>query len=355
MTNSEYQPTSDIERQEAELVDRLTKFTFDFADAAIKGENKYNIPFKVLRGGGTEALGAVPGRPDDDTIQLDVDAWELFQEMATQHNLKIVAYSEDGKSLVGIDNEEEAEVEASVDPIDNSGKHEAGLDTAIYTPFSFFNKKHQPLVGAIIDYSKKRLLMYANGKNTLYEYDEIKDTEGKTIRWERNEREINDPPLRNIEDPKFVLITYIGSNLYSVPFIKRFMKTLERMHPKGRFHGEGGSHAPLNVILSGGAYVMVGDIRTENSQAYIIAKAQGYGVWEYTKDRIIRDYEFIPELENNEQSLYLLIMARTEEIRDGFIADFEASIVEEENQKRKDANLKASGEWIFGLPRIKQD
>jgi hypothetical protein len=307
-------------KEGVELISRLSRFSGDFANSAIKGE----LGTMVRLGGGREAIGAVPDRPDDTKIKLDEFAENLFKKKLIKHGLKVRLITEDGTILVGTDRLEDIEAEIAADPIDNSGEHEAGLDTPPYTAFGAFDPKtYEPLVAGINDYVRKRFLFYSEGRNRLFQYVDRTDSKGKLTGWKIEEREIKKGPIRHVEDPGFVLVTYMGSNLYSLPFINNGGKELVgKMHPKGRFHGKGGSHVPLLLVTGADAYMMVDDIRTENSPAMAIAKAQGFGIWVYDKEGNITEYKYNPEIEDSQPRLHLIIMAKNEEVRNEIAAPF---------------------------------
>lgn len=344
-----------LRTKDSELTYRLTQFSGDFANAAIKGDLQSMVKF----GGGREVIGSVPDRPDDNRIKLDDTSHSLFVQKALEHQLKLVLITEDGKFLVGVDREEDAEAIAAVDPIDNSGEHEAGLDTPPYIVFTFFDKnvgangKYKPLVGGICDFLRERLLFYSEGKNRLFQYVDRKDDEERIIGWDIEEREIKQKAPKKITDPGFVSVTYMGSNLYSLPFIDNFRKLIEEMHPKGRFHGKGGSHAPLLLVTGADLYVMVDDIRTENSPGYVMAKAAGFGVWVYDLNGNVTDYEFDPKIEDSERRLHILIMARDEATRDGIIKYWDETQRENELQKSRKAFADSNPE-AFELFRSSQ-
>lgn len=309
--------TKEQSLQEKELIAKLVTFSGDYANAAIKGE----LGQMAKMGGGREAIGPVPQRPDDTKIRLDDFADKLFKQKALEHGLKLLVITEDGKSLIGVDKEKDVEATAAVDPTDNSGEHEAGLDTPPYSAFTFFDKNLKPRVGGICDFLRERFLFYLEGQNRLFQYVDVKDQEGRLIGWDVEEREIKQASVKKITDPGFVLMAYMGSNLYSLPFIENGgLNLLRKMHPKGRFHGKGGSHAPLLLATGADAYVMVDDIRTEVSPSFVMAKAGGFGVWVYDQNRKVTEYEFDPSIEDNEPRLHRLIMARNETIRDA-VAD----------------------------------
>lgn len=299
--------------QERELIAKLIIFSGDYANTAIKGE----LGQMAKMGGGREVIGPVIGRPDDTKIRIDDFADKLFKQKALEHGLKLLVITEDGKSLIGVDEEKNIEVVAAFDPTDNSGEHQAGLDTPPYSAFTFFDKNLKPRAGGICDFLRERFLFFSEGQNRLFQYVDVKDEEGRIIGWNIEEREIKQPPVKEITDPGFVLMVYMGSNLYSLPFIDQGGRDLlGKMHPKGRFHGKGGSHIPLLLVTGADAYVMVDDIRTEVSPSYVMAKAGGFGVWVYDQDRNVTEYEFDPNIEDSEPRLHLLVMARNEAIRD---------------------------------------
>ena len=303
---------SGAESVEAELTEKLHRFTLDYSIQAVKGR----LAWMVKRGKGREGVGAVPYRPDDWKIKLDVEAEQLFNRKALEHRLRLLVMTEDGRYLLGTRDERHIEAIAAFDPIDNSGEFQAGFDTPQYSIFTLFDRNLKPLTGSACDFLKERALIYKNGVNTLLEYDDDIDWENRVVRWKATERQIELPPvIPDITDPGFRLASYMGSNEYSLPFIDHFREVLARMNPHGKFHAKGGTHAYYLEAIGGlDAYVMVNELRTETSASYHFAKAAGFQTSVYRRDGSVNDfkpYEFDPELEDNIHTLDLLISSRS--------------------------------------------
>ena len=305
------------ESAEAELTERLHRFTLDYSIQAVKGR----LGWMVKRGKGREGVGAVPYRPDDWKIKLDAEAEQLFNRKALEHELRLLVMTEDGWYLLGTKNIRDIEAIAAFDPIDNSAEFQAGLDTPQYSVFTFFARNLKPLVGTTCDFLKEKALIYKNGANTLLEYSDDIDWENRVVRWKATERQIELPPvIHDVTDPGFRLASYMGSNEYSLPFIDHFRELLKKMNPHGKFHGKGGTHAYYLMAIGGlDTYVMVDELRTETSAAYHFARAAGFNIWVYSKNgnpREFAEYEFLPEFEDNVHTLDLVITSNSPIVRD---------------------------------------
>lgn len=276
-------------------------------------------------GFGREREGEVLGREDEDTqISIDSSA-ETFErkiliQSAEKHGISLFVFSEHNHLIVA-----RPKVIGTLDPIDNSGEWEAGLNTPLYIAIGFFDMEGVPIAGAVSNLLTGHIFVNRGGEN--YEYNP-------------NTRQlIQLPPPRKIEsikDPEFCLASYDGKYKYTGPFRANFDR-LDRERNQNRvFHGKAGSHQYGEGIAKGSisAYIMFGEPVSEVLQGLAFAKDAGYIVASVNpEDNSWKEYKFDTNfyLKNpdryNIDRIPLLIVANSkpllyELIRYGFTKSF---------------------------------
>lgn len=261
----------------------------------------------VDRGLGREKQGEVMGREDEDTqIVIDSESEELERAIITRsakkHHLSLFVFSEHSHFQIG----EEPEVIATLDPIDNSGEHEAGLNTPPYITIGFFDMKGTPIASGVSNLLTGHIFINRKGKN--YEYNP-------------NTRVLLElPPPRKIEgikDPRFTLVSYDGKYKYTSPFRLNFDRLDRDRNQKRVFHGKAGSHQYGEGIARGAisAYIMFGEPISEVLQGLSFARDAGYivasvnpedGSWEEYKFDV-KFYLRNPDRYNTDRIPFLIV------------------------------------------------
>lgn len=264
----------------------------------------------IDRGFGRERRGVVLGREGEDTeLAIDSDAEEFERKIITQfakkNNLSLFVFSEHNHFKIG----DEPEIVAVLDPIDNSGEYEAGLNTPPYIAVGFLNMKGIPTAGAVSNLLTGHIFINRGGKN--YEYNP-------------NIRQLIELPaprkVESIKDPEFRLVSYDGKYKYTGPFRLNFDRLDRDRNQDNVFHGKAGAHQYGEGVARGAisAYIMFGEPISEVIQGLAFARDAGYivasvdpetGAWE--------EYKFDADFYLRNQDRYnidripLLIMANS--------------------------------------------
>lgn len=250
----------------------------------------------VDRGIGREVVGNVLGRKDED-VEIAIDKIaegierKVLARSAERNGLPLFVFSEHNHFGIG----EMPEVVAALDPIDNSGQYQAGLDTPPYTAISFFDMDGNPIAAATANLVSGHISINLEGKN--YQYN-------PNIR-----RLIELPPPRKVEsikDPRFVLVTYSGKYKYTAPFNRNFERLDEDRHPDSLRDGIAGAHMYGSKVATGAvsAYIMFNEPVSEVAEGLPFIKSAGYIAASVSlKDGTWKEYRFNPKfyLENPER------------------------------------------------------
>lgn len=280
----------------------------------------------VDRGFGREKQGEVLGREGEDTqIVIDSDAENFEQKIITafakKYHLSLFVFSEHNHFKVG----DGPKVIAALDPIDNSGEYEAGLNTPPYIAIGFFDMEGKPLAGGVSNLLTGHIFINRGGKN--YEYNP------------NTRRLIELPPPRKIEsikDPEFGLVSYDGKYKYVRPFRLNFNRLDRDRNQERVFHGKAGAHQYGEGVARGSisTYIMFGEPIAEVLQGMAFTRDAGYVIASVNpEDGSWKEYKFDVEFYLKNPDRYktdripLLIVANSrlllyECIRYGFTKPF---------------------------------
>lgn len=266
---------STTEKVDAVIVDFVSKVTPALSTA-------------IDRGMGREAVGAVLGREDEDT-EIGIDgAAERFErriltQCAKKYDLPLFVFSEHDHFGVG----GSPEVIGALDPIDNSGEYQAGLNTPPYVAIGFFDMDGTPIAGTSINLLTRHIFINRRGKN--YEYNS-------------RTRQLTELPIptriESITDARFTPVSYDGKYKYTRPFRLNFDRLDRDRNQSSVFHGKAGAHQYGEGVARGAisAYIMFGEPISEVVQGMAFLRDAGYiaasinphdGTWE--------EYRFDPE------------------------------------------------------------
>lgn len=242
----------------------------------------------VDRGIGREVVGGVLGREDED-VEIGIDSLaeeferKVLVRSAQRNGLSLFVLSEHHHFGVG----EMPEVVAALDPIDNSGQHQAGLDTPPYTAIGFFDMNGNPLAAATANLVNRHIFINLGGTNYRYNPNIKSLIELPTPR-----------KVESINDPHFVYVTYNAKDKYKRPFEKNFDRLDLSRHPDSLRDGIAGAHMYGSKIATGAvsAYIMFGEPVSEVIEGVPFIKSADYiaasvnledGTWE--------EYKFDPQ------------------------------------------------------------
>ena len=146
--------------KELSIRDKVNEVVFDLMFTATP-------PLRAMIdiGFGRERQGEVLGREGEDT-QIGIDSSaeilekKILIQSARKHGLSLFVFSEHNHLRVA-----RPEVIATLDPIDNSGEYEAGLNTPPYIAIGFFDRKGVPIAGSASNLLTGHIFVNRGGKN----------------------------------------------------------------------------------------------------------------------------------------------------------------------------------------------
>lgn len=242
---------------QGELVSRVNKVIEDYGKQAV-----LRLRPIVRRGEGKQIVAPVQGRLEDRELRIDTIGEHMLAHLIQEAGLRAFVFGEHhNRDLAG---ENPLEVYFFVDPFDNSGPYRNGQDTPVYTVASAFTPAGDP-IGAVIGNITNNTLYLNRGRRNYFvdlESDEI--------------REMRRSNRTSLKGPNASLATYLGSNEYSMPFLRRFAPLIEAMHPKGILYPWGGAY--IYGLLADGAvdeYVIYNEPHSEIIPGLPFALAAG--------------------------------------------------------------------------------
>ena len=105
---------------------------------------------QARQGLGREVVGAVPGRPESEDVEIGIDSRcdEILIESLSDAGVTARVYSEHGVDLVGSG---EPEYIVAVDPFDGSGLYRRGIPAEWWSVASYFDAAGTPLGASALD------------------------------------------------------------------------------------------------------------------------------------------------------------------------------------------------------------
>lgn len=267
---------------------------------------------RVLRGEGRRVTGIVQGRPDDSKIEIDTFGERVVERIILRDNLPIRVYSEHADPFIGA--VKRAKIKGGMDPFDNSSQYLRGLPTPVFSCFSEYNSRGNPLAGVVADLRAAKVYLSILGKNVVI--DDFLNGSAP--------RPIHKSDRTTIKDVGITIASYTGSKEYALQFYSdfdedegkikiNFGKMIKDMDRKGRTYADGGAF--IYALLAEGvvdAYVMRNEPISEIAPGAALALTAGCVLWCVDKNGKIRDYRFNPKKFRDE--VYLFITAGTPEL-----------------------------------------
>lgn len=266
----------------------------------------------VRRGEGRQVLGSVPGRPEDEQLQIDTAGENILVNIARSHNnfpYNIMGEHNHYTPMHQIWEifRNRPHVALPIDSFDNSSQYKRGLDTPPYTAVGAYHSDKQP-IGSIVGSIKEKILYIGLGGKVF-----MKDLDTEEV------KEMRKSERTTIKDNNATIATYLGSNEYSILFFDHFRKLIEDMPPKGLLYAGGGAY--IYALLAKGsvdAYVMFHEPRTEIDPGLPLALMAGCTAVSVNPDGSSEEYQF-DEGRRHDDSVPLFIAACTPELRDEII------------------------------------
>lgn len=217
----------------------------------------------VRRGDGKEVFGDVEGRQDDEELVIDVYGERLLHHVIGAKDIPSRVLGEHSSYAVVTGR---TQMFWAIDSFDNTSQYKRGLDTPVYSCLGGFSAGDlEPRASVVCNIKDNQYyIATSSGRLGLIDLENYQETP-----IERSKR-------ASIKDKSFTLATYLGSNEYSLGFLRYFERMLQDMDPKGLLYGGGGSY--IYALLASGAvdaYVMFKEPRGEIDPGLPLAIAAG--------------------------------------------------------------------------------
>ena len=260
---------------------------------------------QARQGLGREVVGAVPGRPESEDVEIGIDSRcdRILNESLSQARVAARVYSEHGIDLVGSG---EPEYIVTVDPFDGSGLYRRGIPAEWWSVASYFDTEGTPLGGAAVDILRGELYVAEEDGVTVGPLD------GET-------RERVSPSDKKSLDGGVTLSAYLMQPSYITEWTAR-TKGLMARHPGLRVWPNGG--ACIYPWLARGrvdAYLMFDEPRSEVDPGLGFAARSGAVLFEEGPDGSLKEYRFSSRDRTGRADLF--VAACTEELARDIMAE----------------------------------
>lgn len=259
---------------------------------------------QARQGLGREVVGAVPGRPETEDVEIGIDSRcdEILLECLSSAGVSAQVYSEHGADVVGSG---EPEFVVAVDPFDGSGLYRRGIPAEWWSVASYFDVTGNPLGGVAVDILRDELY--------------VADEEGVTVGAVHDGVRVPVTPSgRKSLDEGVTLAAYLMQPSYLNEWVGRMRGLLAR-YPRLRVWPNGG--ACIYPWLARGrvdAYLMFDEPRSEIDPGMGFAARSGVGLFEAGPDGALEGYRLSPD--NRDGRAPFFIAACTEELAQGIAA-----------------------------------
>ena len=256
-------------------------------------------------GRGREALGAVPGRPESEDVEIGLDraCQEVIEGWLARTGAAVEVHSEHGESRVGPANVA-PEFLVAVDPFDGSGLYARGIPAEWWSVISVYQAGTlEPVAGGAADVLRREVYSAGPGGVTVRPLDGDPPVE------------IQPNPRRGLDDGA-VIALYLMSPVYRSHWTDRgaaFMDMLARRFPGCLLWPNGGSC--IYPWISRGivdAYISFDEPVSEIDPGLAFAHFGGYPVFDVRSDGTLEPHGFVPG--RMAERTPLLVAACTEEL-----------------------------------------
>ncbi len=244
------------------------------------------------QGKGTEVLGAVPGRPETEDLEIGLDriCEEMLESSLRNTGLRIDVYSEHGCRKIGGDGP--LQYLAASDPFDGSGLFRRGLPAEWWSVVTFYDLDGTPIAGGAVDVLRKEIYLAGRDGATLI------SLEGET-------HTPICPATKTALDDTTVIAAYLMDPSYLTGWVGR-MKGMWDRFPGMRIWPNGGSC--IYPWIARGlvhAYVMFNEPRSEIDPGLAFAWAAGYPAFSVQEDGTLQPYRFVPDEQAKRVPLFI--------------------------------------------------
>ena len=260
---------------------------------------------QARQGLGREVVGAVPGRPESEDVEIGIDSRcdEILVESLSEAGVAARVYSEHGSNLVGGG---EPEYIVTVDPFDGSGLYRRGIPAEWWSVASYFDGEGTPLGGAAVDILRGEL--YAA------------DADGVTVGpVNREMREPVSPSDKKSLGSDVTLSAYLMQPSYITEWSARTREMMGK-YPGLRVWPNGG--ACIYPWLARGrvdAYLMFDEPRSEVDPGLGFAARSGVMVFEAGSNGSLNEYRFSSKDRAGRAALF--VAACTTELAQNIVAE----------------------------------
>ena len=247
-------------------------------------------------GRGMDIVGAVPGRPPAEDVEIEVDrvCQGLLEQWCRETGIEMEIYSEHGtvrptgNTVLGASFHRRAPLRylVAADPFDGSGLFQRGLAAEWWSVLSIYDiRTLEPVCGGAVDILRREIYLAEGDMVTLVSLE----TEGRVPLGVPNK-----PAL----DGQTVIATYMMDPSYLLDWVGKagaLLSALVDRFPSVRLWPNGGSC--IYPWLARGlvhAYVMFNEPRSEIDPGLAFARAAGYPLFSVQEDGVLKPYQFIP-------------------------------------------------------------
>lgn len=228
----------------------------------------------VNTGGGADVMGAVPGRPADEDVEIELDRIcdRLFESSILRSGLRIRVNSEHG--VYGSDN---PLYRCMIDPFDGSGLFRRGLRKEWYSVLSILDLNGKPIAGGALDIRSREIYLASEESVTLVSL------------WDDSRVEVH-PSRKSSIDADTIIAAYTMNLEYRIDWNAK-AKNLNEGFP-GLIWGNGGA-CIYPLIASGDvhAYVMFEEPRSEIDPGLAFAASAKYPLYAVDESGCLTPYE----------------------------------------------------------------
>ena len=260
---------------------------------------------QARQGLGREVVGAVPGRPESEDVEIGIDSRcdRILLESLSDAGVAVQVYSEHGADLVGSG---EPEYIVVVDPFDGSGLYRRGIPAEWWSVASYFDAGGNPLGAAAVDILRGEL--YVAGEDGVT----VGSLDGEF-------REMATPSDKKSLDSDVTLSAYLMQPSYITEWTAR-TKAMMARYPGLRVWPNGG--ACIYPWLARGrvdAYLMFDEPRSEVDPGLGFAARSGLVLIEGSRDGNLNEYRFSPQDRTGRSALF--VAACTAELAQEIVAE----------------------------------